>query len=39
MCHNAPHKSSVQSGTLQSQVWMVHVVSVLHCASGDDWGR
>ncbi len=32
------HSPSVQSGTLQSRVWMVHVVAVLHRASGDDWG-
>ncbi len=32
MCQNALHKSSVQSGMLQSRVWMVHVVAVLHCA-------
>ena len=29
--------SSVRSGTLHSRVWMVHVVAVLHRASGDDW--
>ncbi len=29
-CHNAPHKTSVQSGPLQSRVWMVHAVAVLH---------
>ena len=33
-----PHKSSVQSGALQSRVWMVHFIAVLYCASGDDWG-
>ncbi len=31
-CHNAPHKSSIQSGTLQNRVWMAHVVAVLHVA-------
>ena len=35
---NTHYKYSVQSGLLQSRVWMEHVVAVLHCVSGDDWG-